>query len=58
MDEGQNNPALDQVREEVKEIMTDKNHPMHEGYWRKDKAVMNHIEAQYKRAVGTGTVEL
>ena len=56
--ETQSNAALDLVREEVKEIMTNKDHPMHEGYWRKDKAVMAHIDAQYKRAVGTGTVEL
>jgi len=50
--------TLDQVREEVAAIMSDKTNPKHEGYWRKDKGVMEHIDGLYKRAAGTGTVEI
>jgi hypothetical protein len=42
----------DAVRTEVARIMTDKSHPMHEGYWRKDPAVMQHIDTLYKKAYG------
>ncbi len=50
--------TLDQVREEVSAIMSDKNNPKHEGYWRRDKGVMDHIDGLYKRAAGSGTVEI
>lgn len=44
--------TADTVRGEVAKIMTDKAHPMYEGYWRKDPAVMAHIDALYKKAYG------
>ena len=50
--------SADDVRGEVAKIMTDKTHPMYEGYWRKDPKVMSHVEELYKKAYGDAKVEL
>ena len=46
------------VRAEVAKIMTDKTHPMHEGYLKRDPKVQEHIDGLYKKAYGDGKVEL
>lgn len=46
------------AREEVSKIMTDKTHPMHDGYWRQEPTVLAHIEELYKKAYGTQTVTI
>ena len=48
----------DDVRSELARIMTDKSHPMHDGYWRNDPKVKAHVDDLYKKAYGTGTVDL
>lgn len=48
----------DDVRAEVAKIMGDKNHPMYAGYWRADKKVLDHIDELYRKAYGTGKVEI
>jgi predicted transcriptional regulator len=48
----------DAVRLEVSKIMNDKTHPMYEGYWRKDPAVMQHIDQLYRKAYGEEKVVL
>lgn len=48
----------DEVRAELAKIMSDRTHPMHEGYHRGDKKVMEHIDGLYKKAYGTGTVDV
>lgn len=48
----------DDVRAEVARIMTDKTHPMYEGYRRQDKKVQDHIDELYRKAYGTGKVEI
>lgn len=48
----------DDVRGEVAKIMSDKSHPMYEGYWRQDKKVLDHIDSLYKKAYGEGKVEI
>ncbi len=62
MDEGQEtqNPALDAARNEAKDIATNTENPMHQGYLRGDKAVSNHIDGLYRKAVpsGGGQVEI
>lgn len=46
----------EQVRAEIAKIMSDKNHPDHNGYWKQEPAVMKKIEALYQRAYGTAPV--
>lgn len=48
----------DDVRAEVARIMTDKTHPMYEGYRRQDKKVLDHVDELYRKAYGTGKVEI
>ncbi len=43
---------LEEARAEYAKIMTDKTHPMHEGYKRGDPKVKAHIDGLYKKAVG------
>jgi hypothetical protein len=44
-------PALDAVKTELMTISTDPLHPMHLGYHRGDRSVMDHIDTLYKQAV-------
>jgi hypothetical protein len=48
----------DDVRSEVAKIMSDKSHPMYEGYHRNDPKVSRHIEELYVKAYGNGKVEI
>lgn len=48
----------DEVRLEVAKIMSDKTHPMYEGYWRRDPKIMAHVEGLYRRAYGDTPVEV
>ncbi len=46
------------AREELAKIMNDKTHPMHDGYWKQDPKVSAHIDGLYKKAFGSGKVEI
>jgi hypothetical protein len=46
------NPAGVEARQELARIISDPTHPMHEGYTRADKQVMDHIEGMYTKAYG------
>lgn len=48
----------DDVRSEITQIMSDKNHAMYAGYWKKDPKVMAYVEELYKKAYGDKKVEL
>lgn len=48
----------DDARAELAKIMTDKTHPMYEGYRRNDPKVSEHIDNLYKRAHGTTAVTI
>lgn len=50
--------AGEDVRSEVAKIATDKTHPMHEGYVRRDPAVLKHIDDLYRNAFGSDPVEI
>ena len=52
------NPAGDDVRNEVADIMSNKQNPRHEGYHRQDKKVLDYVDGLYKKAYGTATVDL
>ncbi len=43
---------------ELRRIMTDKTHPMYEGFQRRDPAVQRHIDEMYAKTYGTEPVEL
>jgi len=58
-DQDQGNPALEQARNEAKDIATNTENPRHQGYLRGDKAVSDHIDSLYQRGViGEGKVEI
>jgi hypothetical protein len=50
--------AAEEVRAEMGRIMSDKTHPLYEGYHRNDPATMAKIDEMYKKAHGSGTVQL
>lgn len=46
----------EQVAAEMTKIMTNKEHPMYEGYWRNDPETMRQIEEMYKKVAGDGKI--
>jgi len=48
----------DDVRVELAKIMSDKAHPMYEGYKRNDPKVLAHVEELYKKAYGDAKVTI
>ena len=46
------------VRAEMGKIMSDKTHPMHAGWHRKDPETMKQVDEMYKKAYGDGKVDL
>lgn len=56
----QNGSAVtaESAKAELGKIMSDKTNERYAGYWKQDKEVMAYVQDLYKRAYGTGQVEL
>lgn len=50
--------AGEDVRSQLAKIANDKTHPLHEGYVRRDPAVLKHIDDLYRKAYGSDPVEI
>lgn len=48
----------DDLRKEIANIMTNKTHPKHSLYWARDPKTLQEIEEMYRKAYGTGKVEI
>lgn len=46
------------IRQEVGRIMQDTTHPMHAGYWQRDKTVLDYIDNLYRKTYGSAPVEI
>jgi hypothetical protein len=50
--------TAESAKAELGKIMSDKTHELNAGYWRNDKAVMAHVQELYKKAYGSGQVQV
>lgn len=55
---GNGNMTGDEVKAELAKIMTDKTHPLYEGYRRNDPEVSKKIDEMYRKVYGSGTVQI
>jgi len=50
--------ASDEIKAELARIMSDKTHPMHEGWVRRDPKVLEHVDSMYRKGYGEAKVDL
>lgn len=49
---------IESLRAELARIRTDKEHPLHKGYWANDPETLHKIDAMYQKLYGTGKQEI